>query len=783
MSMIALDHHFIDEIIRGNLQEEVFKGKFGLEKENARVDQDGKLALTPHPSVFGDKLDHPYIKTDFSESQIEMITPALNSTEEAYHFLETLHDIVTLELQDEYLWTSSNPPVLPSEEKIPIAKMNDPREDHYRVQLAQKYGRKKQLLSGIHFNFSFRDSLLKGLHQKLGQTLSYQEFKDGMYLKVARNILRYRWLLIYLTGASPVFDKTYIERCVHLSNHLDEESHYFPYMNSLRNSMCGYRNEKPYYVSFNSVKDYVRDIRQFIANKELLSAKELYSSLRLKTVKGEDMLAELIEHGVEYLELRMIDLNPLSKIGIRHDTLQFIHLFIVFSLFLQDETLELEEQKQAHDNVDLLLSEGIHAKIQMGHTMVSMEALALEILDSMMELLNILKPGYTKEQQVIEQEKKRILNPQTSYAAIVKSEIEKSTFSTYHLNQAKLYKKQSMEVGYQFAGYEDLELSTQLLLKAAIKRGIRFDILDREENFIRLQTDTQVEYVKQATKTSLDSYSTVLIMENKIVTKEVLGANGIRVPNGEAYGNIEEAMSAFENYLGQQIVIKPKSTNFGLGITIFTGEFSREDYRRAFEMAFEYDRTVLLEEFMTGKEYRFLVMGDEVVGILHRVPANVIGDGLHTIAQLIHKKNKDPLRGKGYRTPLERIELSEAETLFLKGQGKSAEDVPASGEIVYLRENSNISTGGDSIDYTDEIPDSYKQLAVRSARAAGATICGVDMMIDDYQNEATPHNYSIIEINFNPAIHIHCYPYQGKNRKADDKILELLFEAKDSKFD
>ncbi|WP_256872276.1 hypothetical protein [Paenibacillus sp. 79R4] len=92
-----------------------------------------------------------------------------------------------------------------------------------------------------------------------------------------------------------------------------------------------------------------------------------------------------------------------------------------------------------------------------------------------------------------------------------------------------------MKVGYQFAGHKDVELSTQLLLKAVIKRGIRFDILDREENFIRLQKGDQIEYVKQATKTSLDSYSTVLIMENKIVTKEVLRDNGIRVPNGEAY--------------------------------------------------------------------------------------------------------------------------------------------------------------------------------------------------------------------------------------------------------
>ncbi|MNP46397.1 Glutathione biosynthesis bifunctional protein GshAB [compost metagenome] len=168
-------------------------------------------------------------------------------------------------------------------------------------------------------------------------------------------------------------------------------------------------------------------------------------------------------------------------------------------------------------------------------------------------------------------------------------------------------------------------------------------------------------------------------------------------------------------------------------------------------------------------------MGDEVVGILHRVPANIVGDGIHTIEHLIHEKNRDPLRGKGYKTPLEKIQLGEAEKMFLKNQSKSPFDIPKDGETVYLRENSNISTGGDSIDFTDQIDASYKEIAVHAAKAAGATFCGVDMIIEEINVRATNQNYSIIEINFNPAIHIHCYPYQGMNRKADDKILDLLF--------
>ncbi len=395
----------------------------------------------------------------------------------------------------------------------------------------------------------------------------------------------------------------------------------------------------------------------------------------------------------------------------------------------------------------------------------------------MKEMVQLLMPNDDKFSQILDTARQKVLHPEKSFASIVKSEIQQTSYVTFHLDKAKQYAQESLDNGYRFVGYEDLELSTQLLLKAAVKRGIHFQFVDRDENFVVLCKGDHKEYVKQATKTSLDSYSTVLIMENKIVTKEVLKRQGIRVPKGEAFRNLREAMDAYETYRDQPIVIKPKSTNFGLGITIFNGPFTEEDYQKALHMAFEHDQTVLLEEFITGKEYRFLVMGDEVVGILHRVPANVIGNGTLTIEQLVHAKNKDPHRGQGYKTPLEKIQIGEAEEMFMKNHSNRWNDIPSSGQIIYLRENSNISTGGDSIDYTDDIPESYKKLAIQSAKAAGATICGVDMMIDDVREEANDTNYSVIEINFNPAIHIHCYPYKGNNRKADEKILDLLFDT------
>ncbi|MFC5987668.1 bifunctional glutamate--cysteine ligase GshA/glutathione synthetase GshB [Marinicrinis lubricantis] len=768
------------QLIRNHqLQSDMLRGYFGLEKENNRVDEQGRLALTPHPKAFGRKMENPYIRTDFSESQIEMITPVFSSIDETYDFMETLHDIVTLELLDnnEYLWPSSNPPILPNDEDIPIAVMNDPEEDRYRVQLANKYGRKRQLMSGIHFNFSFDDEFLKKLYSVTNCTDSFKEFKNALYMRVARNVMNYRWLLIYLTGASPVFSRTYLEQCAVNSEQLDDgDSRFFPNMNSLRNSVCGYRNEKNLHVSYDSLEAYTRDLQSFVRTGELLSVREYYSPIRLKTGKGKGVFEELTESGIDYLELRMIDLNPLYKIGISIETMRFVHLFLISMLLLEDLHFNEKEQKAADLNHDSLLFEGILGKFYGGEEEnVTLQEKALEFLNELKVMLELIWSADSSLLRILEQEKEKILEPKNHFAARVKKDVQSSSYIWYHMDKAKQYALESKASGYQLKGCEDLELSTQLLLKAAIKRGISFELLDFQDNFVLLTKGTQQQYVKQATKTSLDRYSTVLVMENKVVTKKVLQRHGIRVPDGEVYHTISDALKDYELYRDQPIVIKPNSTNFGQGITIFAAGFSSEDYRRAFEIAFRHDRTVLLEKFMTGKEYRFLVMGEEVVGVLHRVPANVVGDGLHTIEQLVHEKNKDPLRGKGYKTPLERIELGESEIMFLKSQSKHTEYVPALGETVYLRENSNISTGGDSIDFTDNIPYSYKQIAVQAAKAAGAVFCGVDMMIDDTSEEASDTNYSIIEINFNPAIHIHCYPYEGKNRKADERILDLLF--------
>ena len=322
--------------------------------------------------------------------------------------------------------------------------------------------------------------------------------------------------------------------------------------------------------------------------------------------------------------------------------------------------------------------------------------------------------------------------------------------------------------------YKELELSTQIIIDGALRRGIKVDVLDWDDNFIRLKKGDKVEYVKQGTKTSVDTYIAALIMENKEVTKILLKEHDINVPESTTIKLVDEALLKYSKFVGQDIVIKPKSTNFGLGVTILKKLGSEEDYKLAITQAFNYDSSVMIENFIPGKEYRFLVVGDEVAAILHRVPANVVGNGSLNIKELVDEKNKNTMRGRGYITPLEKIELGRFERDYLTSQFKDVNYIPEEGEVVYLRENSNLSTGGDSIDFTDDILEDYKIIAVKSAKAVGARICGADIIISDVKAKPNKDNHSIIELNFNPILHAHAYPYKGQNRHVENNVLDLL---------
>jgi len=749
--------------IKGNIW---LEGLFGLEKENIRVDQAGNLAMTPHPEVFGNKLKHPYITTDFSESQIEMITPPLPEIGQAIGFLETIHDIVCLELQDEYLWPQSIPPILPADKQIPIAQYDeDGKEDReYREFLAQKYGPKNQLFSGIHFNFSYSEKLLELLYRKANSQVSFDEFKDEVYLKTARQMLRLRWLYVLLYGCSPVVDPSFELRCKMSPYPIDSNVIAL----SIRNSCYGYRNFDDLYPDYASVRSYKASIEQMVNDGKIAAPKELYSPVRPKFIHDPDHIS--------YLEFRFIDIDPLTKAGISTEALRFLHALALHGL-MTDEPDDFGPKAQHHANryhTGVALYGLNSTPFLIDEERQNVWHKTQTIIQQIIQLFEELEINQTEYSHSLNQALQLAKKPLNRKVYEVLSGVVKDGYVPFHIKKANEYLDDSRNKSYQFHGLEDMELSTQLLLREAVKRGVLYEILDQKENFVRLRKDGNIQYVKQATKTSLDNYASILAMENKLVTKKILTEYGIRVPKGLEYASTDVAKADFLIHQGKAVVIKPNQTNFGLGITILKENKDDETYRRAIDIAFEHDNTILIEEFIAGKEFRIFVIGDEVVGILHRVPANVTGDGTKTIRELVELKNQDPLRGKGYRTPLEKIQLGEAEAMFLKQQNKDFNAVPASGEVVYLRENSNISTGGDSIDFTNDIPDSYKHIAVLAAKALNVVITGLDMIIPDASAEATDDNYAIIELNFNPAIHIHCHPFQGKNRKLNEKLMDAL---------
>ncbi len=664
------------------IKEELLGGEFGVEREGLRTTPAGKLALSNHPEIFGNKLLNPYITTDFSESQVELITPTFKTTEEVYHFLCGLYDIVALEIGEEYLWPQSMPCDIPEDEHIPIAKYENCDECKkarlYREELFKKYGGKKQLISGIHFNFSFEENFLIKLFQAQNKERNYKLYKDQIYLKVVRNYLRYRWLLIYLVGGAPIIHDTYNKECKKKLQALGDDSYTNNGAISYRNGECGYQNHVDLFPDYSTVESYVKSIQNFVEDETIQSYRELYTQIRPKAKDNARLLESLCEDGIRYIEIRSIDINPFDKAGITKGDLEFLHLFMLY-LLNKEETVYDKWQEEALFNQREIAKEGLQniELIRNGEQISSQEwgMILLEEMKAFSEVFELGKEGIILEMM------ERVKNPQKTYAYRLLEQVEEKGYLQAHLSLAKTYKQSAYDNRYKLQGYEDMELSTQILMKEAIKRGISVEVMDRADNFIALSRNKHVEYVKQATKTSKDSYMTMLLMENKVVTKKILERQGLCVPKGIEVTDKEQGVGAIRYFINKPVVVKPKSTNFGLGISIFPEGASQEDLMNALQIGFEYDNTVLIEEFAKGKEYRFLVIGDEVIGILHRVPANVKGDGKHRIRELVDLKNQDSLRGKGYKTPLEKIQLDESSKLFLKQNQLDFESIPKQDEV------------------------------------------------------------------------------------------------------
>lgn len=744
-------------LLHPNSRPFIDQARFGVEREGQRVDLTGALARTDHPEVFGDRAFHPYIQTDFSETQIELITPVTDSVEELFQYLAAIYDVASRSISDEeMIWPLSMPPALPTkDEEIMIAKLANFEDVLYRRYLAKEYGKRKQMVSGIHFNFEFGDDLLRSLFAQQTEFPDFTSFKTELYLKTARNFLHYRWLITYLYGASPLSEANYF---------VDKPAPREP-IRSIRNSSFGYTNHPNVKVSYSSMERYLSDIEQMVEEGKLSEEKEFYTPIRFR---GGKRVADLTTTGVRYIELRNIDLNPYARLGINPEQVKFLQLFLTYMLWVEEEQEPDAWVKEGTDKNEV---------VSLEHPLKQTAFLeeGLKVLNGMKEMLIELEQPTAIP--LIEKMIEKMLQPAETLAGKIYQEAKEKSQHEFALNLGKKYDEEAHARPYQLAGFRDMELSTQLFLFDAIQKGVEVKVIDEADQFLRLQHQEHIEYVKNANMTSKDSYIVPLIMENKTVTKKILKEAGFRVPNGAEFTSMEEAIKAYPRFAKQAFVIKPKSTNYGLGITIFKDGASLEDYQAGLAIAFSEDASVLVEEFMPGTEYRFFVINGEVQAILLRVPANVVGDGVRTVEELVAEKNLDPLRGTNHRAPLELIQLGELEQLMLKEQGLTVSSVPAKDKIVYLRENSNISTGGDSIDVTDEFSEDYKQIAVSAVEALGAKISGIDLIIPDKEvdPEKNPTSYGIIEANFNPAMHMHVYPFAGKGRRLTMNVLQLLY--------
>ena len=760
----------IDDSIFKQLKGDLVSGLFGLEKENLRVTKDGELALTPHPAIFGKKTKNQFITTDFSESQVEIITPPLDSIDEAYNFIHTLHSIVSEEIGDELLWPQSLPPILPDESLIPIAKYEECNEfELYRESIAATYGKHRQLICGIHFNISQSEIFFEKLHKITNDNRTIPELKEELYLKIFRQFMHHRWLLVWMFGETPIAERNF--KVKSLITGEDSPMRCGAGI-SLRSGPLGYRNKEEYVLDYSSIDAYQKCVDALIKQGDISSSKELYPPVRMKFLAKD-------KGAPSYLELRFLDLDPLSSSGVNRFALYASHILYLYGLLCQEkEPFDGAAQHRATKRQDYVScfgrckDRGFPEDIAHASTITEEVDMLLNDIYVCLDKFDIWNDDTYRE--AFEHMRFLAAHPDERAGIKLFEATKNDRFMDYYLEQAKVYKEESTANGFRFYGLADMEMSTQLMLRAAVCRGVGFKILDRKENFVELSRDGKVELVVQATKSSLDNYATILAMENKVVTKKLVAAQNISVPRGGEYDEKAVAGNDMHLYLNRPIVIKPKSTNFGLGITILKEKWGETEFKTGLDIAFKHDTTVLIEEFISGREFRFFVINDEVVGILHRVPANVLGDGVHTVRELVEIKNLDPRRGKNYHTPLEKIATGEEEELFLKLQGYSFDSVIAKDHQLFLRENSNISTGGDSIDFTDEVHDSYKILAVSAAKALGAKITGADMIIKDIYQPAAEDNYAIIEMNFNPAIHIHCFPYKGRNQRINFKLIEAL---------
>src|SRR5215212_2475543 len=321
-----------------------------------------------------------------------------------------------------------------------------------------------------------------------------------------------------------------------------------------------------------------------------------------------------------------------------------------------------------------------------------------------------------------------------------------------------------------FAQRRALGPSTMALVRAAEERRIPWIRLN-EQSLIQFGHGRYQQRI-QATITSRTSHIAVELASDKEETNRILAHLGLPVPRQRLVQRADDAAAAAER-IGYPVVVKPYNANHGRGISIHLN--TEEQVRTAFEVAKEHSRSVIIESFITGDDHRMLVINGELVAVSKRVPGHVVGDGVHTVEQLMEEVNRDPRRGIGHEKVLTRLVLDhQAETLLAK-KGYTKDTVPADGERVFLRSTGNLSTGGTATDVTDLVHPDNVAMAVRAVKAIGLDVGGVDFLSTDITESYKDIGGAICEINAAPGFRMHMAPSEGRPRDVAGPTLDMLF--------
>lgn len=401
-------------------------GRKGLEKESLRIARDGSVAATAHPGAWGSPLTHPYITTDYSEALTELVTPTYTTAEEMLQCLDDLHRFLYANLStDELMWAASMPCAVGDDQAIPIANYgtsNIGRMKHiYRVGLDYRYGRRMQAIAGVHFNYSLPIDFWPEYQHEEEDERPLRDFIDEHYFGLIRNFHRLGWLVPFLFGNSPAVCKSFLAGRTTRFKAFDSGTHYLPFATSLRMSDIGYKNknQSALAISYDHITGYVDSLRAAIETPypeyEAIGIKdgddyvqlntntlqienEYYSFVRPKRVTkpGEKPSVALRDRGVEYVEIRALDVNAFDPNGVNVDQLRFMEAFVIFCLLEQSPPISQAEQRTIQYNELTVALRGREPGLQLQQlngTPKPLKKWATEILEGVEIVCNALDSG------------------------------------------------------------------------------------------------------------------------------------------------------------------------------------------------------------------------------------------------------------------------------------------------------------------------------------------------------------------------------------------------------